>query len=80
MLLPSSPQPAHQTKHIRTLVYPFSGSLFQLSQLDNGLSNGTALWLGAQCLSSYLRFISRSYPGGERPKVIELGSGVGLTA
>lgn len=46
--------PAHQTKHITTLSYQFVTHTFHLSQLDDGRYNGTALWLGAQCLSVYL--------------------------
>ena len=50
----SSPLPAHQTKHIETLSYDFLTHTFHLSQLADGSYNGTALWLGAQCLSIYL--------------------------
>jgi len=78
-----SSQPAHLTKHISLLSYPFASSIFALSQLDNGHSNGTALWLGGQCLSMYLaqmhskfKPLNRSRP----PRAIELGSGIGLTA
>ncbi|THH06757.1 hypothetical protein EW145_g3875 [Phellinidium pouzarii] len=46
--------PAHQTKHLSTLVYPFFDTTLTLSQSDDGDSNGTALWLGAQCLSVFL--------------------------
>ncbi|KAL7283495.1 hypothetical protein ACG7TL_002928 [Trametes sanguinea] len=48
------PRPAHETKHIPVLHYPFFSHSFHLAQLDNGATNGTALWLGAQCLSLYL--------------------------
>ena len=76
-----------------------------LYQRDDGQSNGTALWLGGQCLSLYLVDIarkavtirekatassssleapshtaSRDMPALPRPKAIELGSGIGLTA
>ena len=50
----TTPLPAHQTKHIQTLQYPFLTHTFHLSQLADGRDNGTALWLGAQCLSAYL--------------------------
>ncbi|KAF8894542.1 hypothetical protein BD779DRAFT_1501659 [Infundibulicybe gibba] len=46
--------PAHHTKHIPLLPYPFRELTFHLAQSDDGVSNGTALWLGAQCLSLYL--------------------------
>ncbi|KAH9901056.1 hypothetical protein C8Q73DRAFT_636996 [Cubamyces lactineus] len=84
-------RPAHETKHIPILDYPFRALRFHLAQLDNGASNGTALWLGAQCLSLYLadNLKHRSpsslgstalAPDGKRPRVIELGSGIGLSA
>lgn len=69
--------PAHLTKHLSTLTYPIADRLFLLSQLDDGQSNGTALWLGAQCLSA---FLAHNIPPGSRPRVVELGSGIGLTA
>jgi len=28
--------------------------VFSLKQLDNGISNGTGLWLGGQCLSLFM--------------------------
>ncbi|PPQ86856.1 hypothetical protein CVT25_012576 [Psilocybe cyanescens] len=78
-----SSQPAHLTKHISHLSYPFASSTFALSQLDDGFSNGTALWLGGQCLALYLaqmhaklKPVNLSRP----PRAIELGSGIGLTA
>ncbi|ESK96841.1 hypothetical protein Moror_6419 [Moniliophthora roreri MCA 2997] len=68
--------PATLTKHLSLLDYHFSSTVsFQLAQLDNGISNGTALWLGAQCLSAYLAHFVK--PGST---VIELGSGIGLTS
>ena len=56
-----SPLPAHLTKHLPVLQYYFasSQSRFTLQQRDGGHSNGTALWLGGQCLSSYLVDIAR---------------------
>lgn len=66
--------PAHHTKHLPILDY----DVFHLAQQDNGVSNGTALWLGAQCLSLYLTAHHKlKHPG---MRVIELGSGIGLTA
>lgn len=90
--LGTGPRPAHKTKQEETLVYPFLSSTFQLRQLDNGQSNGTGLWLGAQCLSLYLadvnstltkaanHRIKHSDSKDRRPRAIELGSGVGLGA
>lgn len=82
-------RPAHETKHIPLLQYPFRAHLFHLTQLDNGATNGTGLWLGAQCLSLYLSDLLRNKSaspsglstGAQRPnKAIELGSGIGLSA
>ncbi|KAG1782714.1 hypothetical protein EV702DRAFT_1020704 [Suillus placidus] len=89
-------QPAHHTKHLPVLAYPFNNVAFHLVQRDDGISNGTALWLGAQVLSVYL---SVEFKGKSRktietgtdndasvlyntahPKAIELGSGIGLMA
>lgn len=73
--------PAHQTKHIPILTYPHPHHTFHLSQSDDGHSNGTALWLGAQILSLYLaHHLKRPQPQQRRPRAVELGSGVGLTA
>ncbi|KAI0065442.1 hypothetical protein BV25DRAFT_1798630 [Artomyces pyxidatus] len=76
----SLPLPAHHTKHLSRLDYPFLDSRFSLSQLADGHSNGTALWLGAQCLSSYLAVIHKKLCRHSRPRALELGSGIGLTA
>ncbi|KAL5529234.1 hypothetical protein ACEPAG_5219 [Sanghuangporus baumii] len=47
--------PAHDTKHVPLLVYPFRDNIiFHLSQSDDGANNGTALWLGSQILSAFL--------------------------
>ncbi|KAF9053588.1 hypothetical protein BDZ89DRAFT_938999 [Hymenopellis radicata] len=64
-------QPAHATKHLPILQY----GPFTLAQSDNGLSNGTALWLGAQVLSAYLTALN--LPVG---RALELGSGIGLSS
>ncbi|RDB21504.1 Protein-lysine methyltransferase METTL21E [Hypsizygus marmoreus] len=74
--------PAHNTKHLPVLRYPFLGTSFSLAQSDDGVSNGTALWLGAQCLSLYLADIHHKLRphSGIPPRVVELGSGIGLTA
>ncbi|PPQ70957.1 hypothetical protein CVT24_009957 [Panaeolus cyanescens] len=77
--MPSN-SPAHHTKHIKNLIYSFNNSSFILSQQDNGISNGTALWLGGQCLTYYLAAFWDKSNQSTRPKAIELGSGIGLTA
>lgn len=74
-------QPAHLTKHIPLLSYSFAHSVFLLAQLSDGVSNGTALWLGGQCLALYLaQMHSKFKPANASPRAIELGSGIGLTA
>ncbi|KAI0673098.1 hypothetical protein C8Q78DRAFT_969837 [Trametes maxima] len=87
---PSTLRPAHETKHIPILDYPFRALRFHLAQLDDGATNGSALWLGAQCLSLFLadnhklNKPSLSTHGlsapARRPRAIELGSGIGLSA
>ncbi|KAJ7109302.1 hypothetical protein C8R44DRAFT_833830 [Mycena epipterygia] len=69
--------PASNTKHAKLLRCPFDSTVFQLVQSDDGVSNGTALWLGAQCLSAYLAHSGVVKPG---MRALELGGGVGLTA
>ncbi|KAI0831433.1 hypothetical protein BC628DRAFT_1415934 [Trametes gibbosa] len=80
-------RPAHETKHISVLACPFRTHTFHLAQRDNGQTNGSALWLGAQCLSLFLsdNLKHRPPPSGRtaaeiRPRAIELGSGIGLSA
>ena len=86
--------PAHQTKHLPILQYPFLDKTFTLTQSNDGRANGTALWLGAQCLSAFLADVllevkeqdiaitseSGSALRRRRPRAIELGSGIGLSA
>ncbi|KAG9318784.1 hypothetical protein JVU11DRAFT_884 [Chiua virens] len=73
--------PAHNTKHIRSLKYTHLSQTFHLTQSDDGRSNGTALWLGGQILSLYLAYhLKPTAHKQPRPRAIELGSGVGLTA
>jgi len=67
----SQHRPAHQTKSEKILKY----SGYSLRQSDDGVTNGTTLWLGGQILSAYLPTL-KIRPG----KAIELGSGVGLSA
>lgn len=71
--------PSHNTKHLPLLRFPFVNSTFYLAQRDDGICNGTALWLAGQCLALYFaEHHVPTYP--PRPRAIELGSGVGLTA
>ena len=81
-----APLPAHKTKHLPTLDYTFGQCVFRLAQLDDGNTNGTALWMGAQVLSAWLAHLldnkhrgKQTFPG-RRPRVLELGSGIGLSA
>ncbi|KAJ7156031.1 hypothetical protein C8R43DRAFT_998932 [Mycena crocata] len=69
--------PASHTKASKLLVCPFAHTVFHLVQSDDGVSNGTALWLGAQCLSAYLAHSGVIKRG---MRVIELGGGIGLNA
>lgn len=55
--------PATHTKQSKFLTIPIVSSVFQLAQSDDGVSNGTALWLGAQCLSAYLTHSAVIKPG-----------------
>ncbi|KAI0705816.1 hypothetical protein BC835DRAFT_1409881 [Cytidiella melzeri] len=77
--------PAHETKHLARLVYTFRNSTFHLSQRNDGSTNGTALWMGGQVLSAWLAEHYGKKPwlqkgANRRPRLIELGSGIGLTA
>ncbi|KAI0337072.1 hypothetical protein BDW22DRAFT_1416037 [Trametopsis cervina] len=80
--------PAHETKHLARLEYTFNKSTFYLAQRNDGSTNGTALWMGAQVLSAWLaehhdttqRVKKSAEVEARRPRVIELGSGIGLTA
>lgn len=78
--------PAHETKHVESLEYKFRNSAFHLLQRDDGCTNGTALWMGGQVLAAWLaehystKSRSKNRAAARRPRVIELGSGIGLTA
>lgn len=73
--------PAHETKHIQTLSHPFLTSTFDIYQVADGKHNGTGLWLGGQTLALYLAdTLGTCLPNQRRRRIIELGSGVGLTA
>ncbi|KAJ7097981.1 hypothetical protein B0H15DRAFT_823677 [Mycena belliarum] len=69
--------PASHSKHSKLLLCPFASTVFRLVQSDDGVSNGTALWLGAQCLSAYLAYAGVVKPG---MRALELGGGIGLSA
>ncbi|KAJ1310395.1 hypothetical protein OPQ81_007133 [Rhizoctonia solani] len=70
-------EPAQNTKHLPFLHIPFREHVFILAQADDGISNGTALWLSGQVLAAYVASLPLP-PQGAR--VIELGSGIGFTA
>lgn len=72
--------PAHLTKHIPSLEARFHSSTFSLSQRSDGISNGTALWLGAQVLASYLADALPPPQHSSESTVLELGSGIGFSA
>jgi protein N-lysine methyltransferase METTL21D len=73
--------PAHHTSHLQSLNYHFLAHSFLLLQPQDGISTGTALWLGAQCLSAYLATVHKIFHSRHtRPRVLELGSGIGLAA
>jgi len=78
----SATLPAHHTSHLQSLDYHFLAHSFLLVQRQDSKSTGTALWLGAQCLSAYLATVhnSISHSHHTRPRVLELGSGTGLAA
>lgn len=71
--------PAQHTKHLNSLHYRFLDNDFHLAQRDDGISNGTALWLGGQLMAAFLSqtFATRRTP---RLRAIELGAGIGLTS
>ncbi|KAF8758529.1 Lysine methyltransferase [Rhizoctonia solani] len=71
-------EPAHTTKHLPFLHIPFREHVFVLAQADDGVSNGTTLWLGGQLLAAYIA--SLPIPPKSTARVIELGSGIGFTA
>lgn len=84
------PLPAHETKNETVLHYPILPTplVLELRQSDTAQNTtGSTLWLGAQILALYLFDVygSKSRPhalaeGSKRPKAIDLGAGVGLTA
>ncbi|KAH8833822.1 hypothetical protein DL96DRAFT_1666836 [Flagelloscypha sp. PMI_526] len=47
-------RPAHETKHLSSLDISFANSRFIIEQTDNGISNGSALWLSGQVMACYL--------------------------
>lgn len=84
------PLPAHETKNEPILYYPVlpTSLVLELKQSDTTQNTtGSTLWLGAQVLAVYLFDLYGSKPrppapteGSRRPRAIDLGAGVGLTA
>lgn len=76
-------QPASDTKHIPTLTIDFNHTtrLF-IQQDDRELSTADTLWIGGQVLAAYIQQYHPCSQHAHSPpqRVIELGSGVGLTA
>lgn len=72
--------PAYDTKHLSLLTCHVGESRYVLHQDNASGETGSTLWLSAQILIAYL--IRRHNPSHRRgkKKVIELGSGIGLTA
>jgi protein N-lysine methyltransferase METTL21D len=79
-------RPAHRTKHLPRVQYALNRAVFDIDQRDDsGHTTGSTVWLGAQCLALYLAdSLAHAGPRGSdparRPRAIELGSGLGLTA
>lgn len=77
------PRPAFETKHEQQLEAHFNASTFVLAQSDNGVANGTTLWLAGQALALYFALALKP-PAAAKPAsnyyAVELGSGIGLTA
>jgi len=71
--------PAFYSKHKPLLSTSFG---LYLAQNDQGISNGTCLWLGGQVLAHYLAQTHARFrpPASFVPRAIELGSGIGMTA
>lgn len=74
-------QPASDTKHIPTLTIDFNHTTrLHIQQDDQGLSTANTLWIGGQVLAAYIQQFHPCNKHGPPQRVIELGSGVGLTA
>ncbi|TRM57539.1 hypothetical protein BD626DRAFT_208704 [Schizophyllum amplum] len=71
--------PAHLTKDHKYLRCQFFDASLELTQLDDGIVNGTALWLSGQVMSYYLAEYHPPKANREN-RLCELGSGIGLTA
>lgn len=73
-------KPAHETKHFPLLrLNGHSDTIFYLIQRDDGVDNGTTLWLAGQVLAMALPALLPARKGTRR-RAIELGSGTGYTA
>lgn len=74
-------QPASDTKHIPTLTIDFNHTTrLYIQQNDQELSTANTLWIGGQVLAAYIRQFHPCNKHAPPQRVIELGSGVGLTA
>lgn len=79
-------QPASDTKHIPTLTVDFGyNTRLHIQQDDQDNHNrepstGNTLWIGGQVLAAYIQQFHPCKTHAPPQRVIELGSGVGLTA
>lgn len=73
-----APQPAYNTKQVSVLRCTIAGKTYDLEQNDTSRETGSTLWLSSQVLCEYLSEVYNK--GAKQKSVIELGSGIGLTA
>lgn len=74
-------QPASDTKHHSTLTVDFNHETRLHIQQDNREpSTANTLWIGGQVLAAYVQQFHPCNKHAPSQRVIELGSGVGLTA
>lgn len=74
-------QPASDTKHISTLTIDFNHTTrLHIQQDDRELSTANTLWIAGQVLAAYIQQFHPCNRHRPPQRVIELGSGVGLTA
>lgn len=86
MTSPIAPAPAYETKQNQILTYRLGDKSWHLRQSDRSGETGSTLWLSAQVLCEY--FIAEHghtrnnpvVPPESAQTVLELGSGIGLTA
>lgn len=72
--------PAYDTKHLSLLTCHVDGSTYILHQDNASCETGSTLWLSAQVLIAYLLGRRPRRRSARRERVLELGSGIGLTA